>query len=132
MEFWALKNLEELRCESNKIRAIPTGLLFLPKLTRVTLENNPLLTQEDVDGAEPALLLPAVKVGDCSNCHIRFQTNASFITFHQFGPNKSVPIVHRVATEKCKEHLASRLQVYDEDVQKKEEEAGRSPKKAGK
>jgi hypothetical protein len=130
MEFWALKNLEELRCESNRIRAIPTGLLFLPKLTQVTLENNPLLTPEEVDGAEPTTLLPAVKVGDCSNCHIRFQTNACFISFHQFGKNKSVPIVHRVATEKCKEHLASRLQVYDLEAAKLEEEATGSPKKS--
>ena len=130
MEFWALKNLEELRCESNKIRAFPTGLLLLPKLTEVMLENNPLLTPEEVDGAEPTTLLPAVKVGDCSNCNIRFQTNASFVTFHRLGKNKSTPIVNRVCSEKCKDHVTHRLQLYDAESAKIEEELAGSPKKS--
>lgn len=116
MEFWALKNLEELRCETNKIRAFPTGLLLLPNLRDVQMENNPLLTQEEIDGAEPNTLFPPVKVGDCSNCNIRFQTNACFVTFHKLGQVAKAPIVNRVCSEKCKEHVFQRLKAFDDAI----------------
>lgn len=123
LELWALKNLEELRLDSNKLRALPTYVLFLPKLRELLIENNPLLTPTEVDGAETALLFPPQRVGDCASCSIRFAYNSiCFLTFHDVCGHKSLPIVHYVCSERCKEQLQERLNHYDVQLKRTEEE----------
>lgn len=122
LELWALKNLEELWIDNNNFRALPTYLLFLPRLREVLLENNPLLTESEVDGAEAAVLFPPLRTGDCASCSIRFTNNLCFVSFHTLCGHKSVPFVHYVCSERCKEQLQERLRQYDAEVARKEVE----------
>jgi Leucine-rich repeat (LRR) protein len=123
LELWQLKGLEELHVDNNRIRAFPTGILFLPKLREVLLENNPLLTREEADGAEVALLFPPVRIGDCSSCCIRFTNSQCFVSFHTLAQHRHVPIVHYVCSDRCKEQLKLKLDDYDRAVHEAEVKA---------
>ncbi|KAF8287533.1 putative leucine-rich repeat protein [Trypanosoma cruzi] len=113
MEFWQLKSLEELRLDNNKLRFLPGGILFLPRLETLTLENNPLLTPEEVLGAAPATLVPHIMCVDCSNCCVRLRNYEVLITFHNIAALQSVPFVHCLCSQTCKQHLEVRLAEYD-------------------
>lgn len=121
LELWALKSLEELHLENNRLRALPTYVLFLPKLRELLLENNPLLNSKELEGAEAALHFPPIRTGDCASCSIRFHNSICFVTFHKICEHESVPIVHYVCSDRCKEQLQERLRQYDVDLRAKEE-----------
>jgi len=121
LELWSLKALEELHVENNKLRALPSYVLTLPKLRELLIENNPLLTQTELDGAEPALHFPPIRTGDCASCSIRFTNSLCFVTFHKVCGHENVPVVHYVCSERCKEQLQERVRQYDVDVKAKDE-----------
>ena len=47
-DVWHLKDLQELQCDTNNIKALPSGVLEMRSLEKLFVHNNPLLTPEDV------------------------------------------------------------------------------------
>ncbi|KAG5506238.1 hypothetical protein JIQ42_07852 [Leishmania sp. Namibia] len=113
LEMWQLRALEELHIGNNQLRVLPGCLLFLPYLRDLTLENNPFYTREEVEGAAAATYIPAQRVVDCSACCICSRHYRVVVTFHSILNHRDIPFVHFVCSDKCAEHLSTRLETYD-------------------
>lgn len=114
LEMWQLKELEELDLGNNKLRVLPGCLLFLPKLRTGTLENNPLLTRTEVDGAAAVMYIPPQRSVDCSGCCARTAHYEVFVTFHSFFGVEDVPFVHFACSSECTAHVKARLERFRE------------------
>jgi Leucine-rich repeat (LRR) protein len=114
LEIWGLRELEELRCESNQITALNTGVLGMRKLREVLIDNNPLLNDAQVDGADAYELLPKVDYGDCASCRVRFRTYVVSCTFHTLPAcSHPVPVAHYCCTADCMKQLMTKLATLD-------------------
>lgn len=114
-EFGQLKALEGLHIDSNKMCVLPGGLVFLPRLTELTVENNPLYTPEQIEGAAQVTLVPPQPSVDCANCCVLARNYCVSISFHRLPclPRMELPFAFFLCSEECRAHMADRLAKHD-------------------
>lgn len=123
--------LNELHVDNNKLRVLPVSLLFLPRLHRLTIENNPLLCYDDVHDGDVNEENENVKNSDasaannqncintttsndtkindvpklpyvyCDNCRILTPHYSDSISFHNLLQFEMLPFVQYTCSPKC-------------------------------
>jgi Leucine-rich repeat (LRR) protein len=103
-----MKALEVLILDNNFITSFPPGLTYLTHLRRLSVLNNPLVTEEmKVDRVEDAVIPPEQKEEHCMICHsVLTDKPRPVYNFVDIGGVKNVPILYVVRDEKCQAVVA--------------------------